>query len=184
LHCCQRLRPARSISGDIGGVVRDSSGGVVPGASVTACHPASGATLERVTDSNGRFFFPALRIGQWEIAVVLSGFEPQTRKVVLEIGRTLSVDFTLGLQGFSEQVTVDVRLPLLQSTTAEISDVIDNREVVQIPLNGGNFLALAQLSDSVVLPPGGTRGDALQQRGRYQTWRGSDQATTFTCSTV
>ena len=56
-------------------------------------------------------------------------------------------------------------MPLLQSTNAEISDVIENRQVVQIPLNGRNFLALAQLSDGVVLPPSGTRGDALQQAG-------------------
>ena len=53
----------------------------------------------------------------------------------------------------------------MQVTTAEISDVIENREVVQLPLNGRNFLALAQLSDAVVIPPGGTRGEALQQAG-------------------
>ena len=55
--------------------------------------------------------------------------------------------------------------PLLQTTNAEISDVIENREVVQLPLNGRNFLTLAQLSDAVVIPPGGTRGEALQQAG-------------------
>ena len=49
--------------------------------------------------------------------------------------------------------------------TAELSDVIENRELVQLPLNGRHFLALAQLSDAVVLPPGGTRGEALQQAG-------------------
>ena len=56
--------------------------------------------------------------------------------------------------------------PLLQTTTAEISDVIENREVVQLPLNGRNFIALAQLSDAVVIPPGGTRGGALGQAGQ------------------
>lgn len=152
-------------TGEIGGVVRDASGGVMPGASVTARHPASGAVVERVTDDKGRFFFPALRIGQWEIAVVLSGFAPQTQRVALEIGRTLALDFTLGLGGLQEQVTVESRAPLLQTRTAEVSDVIENREVVQIPLNGRNFVALAQLSDAVVIPPGGTRGDALQQAG-------------------
>src|SRR6185503_8968066 len=55
--------------------------------------------------------------------------------------------------------------PLLQTTTAEISDVIENREVMQLPINGRQFMALAQLSDAVVLPPGGTRGEALQQAG-------------------
>src|SRR5207342_1921430 len=68
-------------------------------------------------------------------------------------------------QGLSEQIEVRRTSPMLQVTTAEISDVIENREVVQLPLNGRNFLALAQLSDAVVLPPGGTRGEALQQAG-------------------
>ena len=64
-----------------------------------------------------------------------------------------------------KQVTVDIRVPLLQTRTAEISDVIENREVIQLPLNGRYFLGLAQLSDAVVIPPGGTRGEALQQAG-------------------
>ncbi len=75
------------------------------------------------------------------------------------------MDFTLNVQGLAEQVTVEMHVPLLQTTTAEISDVIENREVVQLPLNGRSFLTLAQLSDSVVIPPGGTRGEALQQAG-------------------
>jgi hypothetical protein len=153
-------------TGEISGVVRDSSGGVLPGASVTATHTASGTVIERVTDAEGRFFLPALRIGQWDIVATLTGFATQTQRgVVLEIGRTLSLEFTLGVQGLSEQVVVQTSAPLLQTTTAEISDVIENREVVQLPLNGRSFLALAQLSDAVVLPPGGTRGEALQQAG-------------------
>ena len=62
-------------------------------------------------------------------------------------------------------MTVTAEVPLLQTMTAEISDVIENREVEQIPLNGRQFLQLAQLSDAVVIPPGGTRGAALQQAG-------------------
>ena len=122
--------------------------------------------MERVSDEAGRFFLPALRIGQWDVTASLPGFAAQTRKgIVLEIGRSVSLDFTLAVQGLEEQVIVQSLIPVLQATTAEISDVIENREVVQIPLNGRNFLALAQLSDAVVIPPGGTRGDALQQAG-------------------
>ena len=62
-------------------------------------------------------------------------------------------------------MTVEISAPLLQTTTAEISDVIETREVETIPLNGRQFLQLAQLSDAVVIPPGGTRGGALQQAG-------------------
>jgi len=157
---------AQTNTGEIAGVVRDASGGVLPGATVVATHPASGTVMERVSDGGGRFFLPALRIGQWDVSVSLPGFAPQARTgVLLEIGRSVSLDFTLALQGLEEQVVVQSVIPVLQATTAEISDVIENREVVQIPLNGRHFLALAQLSDAVVIPPGGTRGDALQQAG-------------------
>ena len=159
------LVAAQTNTGEIAGVVRDVVGGVLPGVGVTARHPDTGLVLERVTDAEGRFFLPALRIGTWEIKAELTGFAPRTETIVLEIGRTLSLDITLGLAGLAEEVRVSGSTPLLQVTTAEISDVIGNREVVQIPLNGRNFLALAQLSDAVVLPPGGTRGEALQQAG-------------------
>jgi carboxypeptidase family protein len=157
---------AQTNTAEIGGVVRDTSGGVLPGAVLTATHKSSGTVLERVTDEQGRFFLPGLRIGEWDLMVALPGFASQTRSgIVLDIGRTLNLEFTLAVQGLEEQVIVESATPVLQSTTSDISDVIENREVVQIPLNGRNFLALAQLSDAVVIPPGGTRGDALQQAG-------------------
>lgn len=87
--------------GEIGGVVRDSSGGVLPGAAITARHSASGTVVERVTDGRGRFYLAALRIGQWDITATLSGFAPQTQKgIVLEIGRTVGLEFTLEVGGF------------------------------------------------------------------------------------
>jgi len=151
---------------EIAGVVRDSTGGVLPGASVVALHVDTGTVVERVTDSAGRFYLPALRVGRWDITATLPGFVAQAhRGIVLELGRTVALEFTLIVQGVSEQVVVQTVVPLLQSTNAEISDIIENREVVQLPLNGRNLLALAQLSDAVVIPPGGTRGDALQQAG-------------------
>ena len=159
------LARAQTNTGEIAGTVRDGSGGVMPGATVTARHSTAGLTVERVTDADGRFFLPALRIGTWEITANLTGFRAQSLTVTLEVGRSLSVDLTLGVVTLTEDVRVTGAAPLLQTTTAELSDVIENREVVQIPLNGRNLLSLAQLSDAVVLPPGGTRGEALQQAG-------------------
>ena len=153
-------------TGEIGGVVVDASGGVLPGARVVATHPASGYTIERVTDAGGRFFLPALPTGGWDVTTELPGFQRVTQTgITLELGRTLQLEFTLSLGAISEEVTVEINPPLLQVTTAEISDVIETREVEQIPLNGRQFLQLAQLSDAVVIPPGGTRGGALQQAG-------------------
>ena len=153
-------------TGAISGVVHDDLGGVLPGATVLATHPASGFTLDRVTDADGRFFMPSLPIGSWEVAVELPGFRRTVQTgIVLALGQTLDLQLNLDLGQITEEVTVVATEPLLQVTTAEISDVIDNREVAQIPLNGRQFLQLAQLSDAVVIPPGGTRGAALQQAG-------------------
>ena len=153
-------------TGELGGVVRDVSGAVLPGATVVATHVDTGFSVQRVTDADGRFFMASLPIGAWEIAAELPGFRRVVRTgVVLEIGRTLDLPFELELGTLSEEVTVTADAPLLQTTNAEISDVIGNREVEQIPLNGRQFLQLAQLSDAVVVPPGGTRGAALQQAG-------------------
>ena len=157
---------AQTNTGEIAGIVMDASGGVLPGVTVSATHPASGTLVERTAGADGRFFLPALRVGQWDITASLSGFEPQTRVGVnVTIGRTLSLEFTLAVMGLTEQVVVQVHVPILQSSSAEISDVIENREILQLPINGRQFMSLAQMSDSVVLPPGGTRGEALQQAG-------------------
>ena len=157
---------AQTNTGEVAGIVRDISGAALAGATVTATHSATGLVVERVTDAQGRFFLPALQPGQWDITASSSGFAPQTHKgLELELGRTLNVDFRLGVEGVAENITVAAGTVLLQTNTAEISDIIDNRQVVQFPLNGRNFLSLAQLSHAVVIPPGGTRGDAFQQAG-------------------
>ena len=157
---------AQTNTGEMTGVVRDAQGGVLPGALVIAEHLESGARLERHTDSQGRFFLPALRVGVHTLTVELSGFKRLVRSgVALQLGQTLVLDLTLEVGGLTEAITVTLAAPLLQTTNAEISDVIENREVVQLPLNGRNFLSLASLSDAVVIPPGGTRGEALQQAG-------------------
>ena len=157
---------AQTNTGEIGGTIRDELGGVLPGATVVATHPASGFSVERVSDIDGRFFIPSLPTGEWDLEVELSGFRRVVQRgVVLEIGRTLELSFDLTLGRMSEEITVTASAPMLQTTTAEISDVIGQGQVEQLPLNGRQFLQLAQLSDAVVIPPGGTRGVALQQAG-------------------
>ena len=152
-------------TGQIGGSVNDGTGLALPGATVIAIRPETGFTIERVTDGSGRFFLPALPAGEYSISVVMPGFSSATRTgIALTIGQTLELEFTLGVS-FTEQVTVSSAAELLQVTDAVISDVINNREIVEVPLSGRQFLQLAQLSDSVVLPPGGTRGAALEQAG-------------------
>jgi hypothetical protein len=153
-------------TGEISGVVRDPQGGVLPGVTVVAEHVDTGTRIERVTDEQGRFLLASLRVGTYTVTSALPGFRRVVRSgLTLLLGQQLQVDLVLEVGGLSEEIVVTGDAPLLQATTAEISDVIDNQRVVQVPLNGRNFLALAQLSDAVVIPPGGTRGEALQQAG-------------------
>jgi hypothetical protein len=153
-------------SGEITGIVRDAQGGTLPGARVVAEHVDSGVRVEHVTDEGGRYHLVSLRVGMYVISVELDGFRRYVRSgVIVQLGQTLGLDFTLEVGGVVEEIRVTAETPLIQLGNAEISDVIENEQVVQLPLNGRNFLALAQLSDAVVIPPGGTRGEALQQAG-------------------
>ncbi len=157
---------AQTNTGEISGVVRDVQGGTLPGARVIADHVDSGVRVEFPTDEGGRYHLLSLRVGMYVISVELQGFRRVVRSgVLVQLGQTLTLDFTLDVGGPVEEIRVTASVPLLQTGSAEISDVIENQQVVQLPLNGRNFLALAQLSDAVVIPPGGTRGEALQQAG-------------------
>jgi Carboxypeptidase regulatory-like domain/TonB dependent receptor len=151
---------------EIAGVVSDAQGGSLPGATVTALHVASGARVVRSADSAGRFFLPALPAGEYVLTIELRGFKPLTRTgLMLAAGEKLNLPVTLDVGPVSESITVTLDAPALQTATTEVSDVISNRQVVQLPLNGRMFLQLAQLTDGIAIPPGGTRGAALEQAG-------------------
>ena len=74
---------AQTNTGEVGGIVRDESGGALVGAVIVARHAESGAVIQRVTDAAGRFFLRALRTGQWDITASMDGFAPQTHKGVV-----------------------------------------------------------------------------------------------------
>ena len=157
---------AQTNTAELQGVVQDPLGGLLPGATVAVVHPASGLRMERVTDERGRFFVPGLPLGEFTITVRLDGFKSVTREgLVLQVGQRLDVPITLPLGNRTENVDVTSVTPFLNTSNAELGEVIGNRQVGELPLNGRQFLQLAQLSDGVVVPPGGTRGAALEQAG-------------------
>jgi Carboxypeptidase regulatory-like domain len=161
-----RTASAQTNTAELAGIVTNAVGEPLANAAVVIVQAGSGLTLERHTDSSGRFFMLALPVGEYTLTVALAGFKATTRTgLVLHVGQRLDLPIALSLGGQTENVTVTGITPLLQTANAEVSDVIDNRQVVQLPLNGRQFLQLAQLGDGVVLPPGGTRGAALEQAG-------------------
>src|SRR5262245_19809640 len=159
------IAAAQYNTGSIAGLIRDQQSGAVAGAGIVAVHAATGRVVERTSDANGRFFLPELPIGSYTLTVNRDGFAPFRRDdLVLAVGQSLDVHVTLVVASLSDTVTVSAA-PVLQLTGGEMHDIITNREVVQLPLNGRQFLQLAQMTDGVAVPPGGTRGAALEQAG-------------------
>jgi hypothetical protein len=147
-------------------VVKDSQGGVVPGATVVATHIGSGLRIERVTDSSGRVFLAGLPPGGYGLTAELPGFRQFTLTgLTIKAGQKIELPVTLQIGQLADSVTVTADAPLLRTANAEIAEVIDTRQVQELPLNGRQFIQLAQLTDGVAIAPGGTRGAALGQVG-------------------
>ena len=166
IACAPGTGLAQYNNAEIAGVVVDDQGAVLPGVTVVATNTASGFTLERQSDSAGRFFLPGLPVGEYTLTATLFGFKQFTGTgLLLRVGQRIEVSVTLQIGQLTDTVTVTADTPLLRTANVEIAEVIDNRKVEELPLNGRQFIQLAQLTDGVAIPPGGTRGAALGQAG-------------------
>ncbi len=153
-------------TGEISGSVQDLSGGVLPGATVVAQQAATGQKFTTVSNNAGEYLFAQLPVGAYSLSVSAVDFK-QTVLGALDVhaGDRLRKDFTLQLGERSEVVTVEVEGGRTPLASGEIRDVIGHQQVIDLPLKGRQILDLAMLSQGVVRPPGGTRGDAMQQAG-------------------
>jgi hypothetical protein len=152
---------------EIAGRVKDPSGASMAGAVVVATQTATQQKYNAVTNDAGQFLLPQLPLGEYTLTVTATGFKQAVQDhVVLHVGDHVRQDFELQLGEQSDTVTVEATTGLVQVQSAEIKDVIQNEQVVDLPLKGREFLELALLSEGVVNPPGGTRGDSLQQTGK------------------
>src|SRR6266542_896659 len=135
--------------GTITGEVRDSTGAVVLGATVTATNKATNATRETSSNAVGLFDFPALPPGMYTVKSELQGFKTATRDIELQVQQTARVNFTIELGTISETAIVTGVSPLVETANATIGTVIENRRIVELPLNGRNYLQLVALSPNV-----------------------------------
>ena len=129
------------------GVISDSTGAFLPGATVTATHVATNTSVDILTDERGQYRTPPLRIGDYELTVRLDGFRTFVRRgVVLNIGDVRNVDVTLEIGAIAETVTVDATPPPLNTSDSTVGTVITNEQIAALPLNGRDYLQLASLS--------------------------------------
>jgi hypothetical protein len=156
----------QTATGEIAGTVRDSTGAVLPGVTLTITHQASGQQRQLATDANGNYRVPALPVGEYSIKAELPDFKTQLRQgVVLQVGRQAQIDLTMEVGSIEQAIRIDASAPPIQTANAELSEIIDNARVTMLPLNGRRFVDLTLLSDNVFVAPRGTRGSALAQTG-------------------
>ena len=135
--------------GTISGEVKDGSGALLPGASITVVNKATNATRTTVTNSAGLFDFPALPPGAYSVTAELEGFRTGVRDLELRVQQVLRVNFALELATIQESATVVGVSPLVETSNATVGTVIENRRIVELPLNGRNYLQLVALSPNV-----------------------------------
>ena len=133
------------------GTVFDASRATVPGAAVKLTHVSTNAAIEVRTDERGQYRTPSLRIGEYVLNVEAGGFKHfSQRGVELEIGDVRKVDVVLEIGQASESVNVDAEAPLLQASDSTVGDVINNKQIEDLPLNGRDYLQLANLSSGTI----------------------------------
>ncbi|MBV8808195.1 MAG: carboxypeptidase regulatory-like domain-containing protein, partial [Acidobacteriaceae bacterium] len=138
-------------SATLSGTVTDPSGAVVSGARITVKNEDTGAARNSITNSLGRYQFSALSVGQYELRANQSGFAEEIRAGInLAVGQEASVDLTLRLGTPSQQVTVNADAPIVSVTPADISGLIGERQVKNLPLNGRSYDELLTLNPGVV----------------------------------
>lgn len=175
----------QSASSGLVGQVTDSSDAAIPGATVTVTNVGTNAQRTTVTDGEGRFSIPALPPATYHIKVELQGF--QTAEVpafVLRQGETARPTITLGLATVTESVTVTGEAPLLQTQSASVGQVINEKQIEDLPLNGRNVLSLASLSAGVT-PRNFARNTQFGRRNQFITVEGGrDSSTNYTIDGV
>jgi hypothetical protein len=145
---------AQAAGGGITGLVHDSAGAAVPGATVTVTNIDTNVPRVVVSSRDGVYTAPGLPPGEYRVDVVLAGFKPVRREGVRVItGEKARVDFDLAVGGVREQVTVVADAPMLRTETPSLGAVVDHEQIVQLPLNGRTFITLASLAPGVALPP-------------------------------
>ena len=127
----------------VGGRVTDPSGAVVEGAEVNARQTETNIVSATKTDHEGRFLFPYLKVGAYEVSVRHEGFAETTSPVTLTVAAAFDVPFTLTVGQMATKVQVSEQAPVLESARTQIAGTISQKEIQDLPLSGRNYFDLA-----------------------------------------
>ena len=144
---------AQTDTARISGTVQDSTGAVIPGATITVTNTSTNAVVTATSDGAGLFTVNALPIGPYKASVASPGFAGQVQNFVLSVSQVQALEFKLATGTENTVVEVTSAAPLVDAATSSIGETIEGRQVTELPLNGRNFTGLA------LLTPGVTRGN-------------------------
>ena len=138
----------------ISGTVKDSSGAVLPGASVTATQTETGFKRETVSETDGLFILPSLPIGPYRLEVALQGFRTSIQTgIVLQVNSNPNVPVVLEIGTVQEAITVTANTQTVETRALGISQVMENKRILELPLNGRNTADLLALLPAAVPQP-------------------------------
>jgi len=146
---------AQSSSATLTGIAKDSSGGVLPGVSISAKNVATNETRTTVTEIDGLYRITNLPRGTYEVKAELPGFKTLAQAdLLLTVGETVRLDFTMEVGGVSETIQVQAHSPLVNTEEGRLSYLVDEKRVAELPLNGRNAFQLMELQPGASANPG------------------------------
>jgi hypothetical protein len=141
----------QAITATLSGRIVDASGGSVAKASVTISDQGTGLSRTVQSSDTGEYAIPALRAAEYTVSVELAGFGKQAKSITLQVGQAAALDFTLVPGRVEEKVEVGATAELAEPTRTEVSSVITERQIVNLPVNGREFIDFALLSPGVTI---------------------------------
>ena len=137
---------AQTTTGEITGTVTDSTGAVVPGATITVTDLTTNTRRSVQTNAAGVYSLPALPPGTYSLRTEMQSFEAQIRNnITLQVSQVARIDVALKVGDVSQAVEVQGGAPVLETESTAVGTVIENQRIVELPLNGRNYLQLASL---------------------------------------
>src|SRR2546429_104797 len=140
----------QNFSAAISGFVRDTTGAMVPGTTVTAKHTETGLTRTVQTSEEGSYTMPSLPVGSYEVTAGKPGFRQQVRRgITLVVAQEAVVNLTLDVGDLVEKITVTEEVPIVNTTLSSVSGLINQQQVKELPLNGRSYNDLLLLNTRV-----------------------------------
>lgn len=142
---------AQRVTSDILGTVEDTSGAAIAGAKVTVTHVETGITQETVSDASGSYDVPGLEPGTYEVHVEHAGFKTVLRRgLVVLVNEQVVVNVTLEIGAIQQRVEVTAKAPVVETRTGYMSNVVTERVLSELPLNGRDVFQLTELQTGVL----------------------------------